>query len=195
MLHSSLKQLVKTILQSPPSEGWSIQGLGMLRLSLAGGFRLQIWHPSLRATGVSDVHSHPWSFRSTVLVGEITNRRYTVMRDTIPQVFCRQEIKCGVGSGVTGEMFGPVEKVGLLPWSIDEITEGHSYEQHADEIHRTTFSPGTVTLLERHMHKSMLKPSAAVFWAASETWVSAAPRTVFPYEVQHIFDAALRRLN
>lgn len=59
----------------------SLHGLGFIQVVLGGKQRLHVWHPALPRRSCSEssaIHSHSFSFKSTVLVGEQNNIRYTV---------------------------------------------------------------------------------------------------------------------
>lgn len=192
MEHSTLKELVESILRCPPSFGWSTQGLGMLRFRLGEFARLQVWHPDLRIAGVSDIHTHPWSFTSTIVVGDIQDNLYKEVgaKDYFSEPYIKQGIRCGVGSGTVGELLGGSEKVLLRSDYTSLYDEGRTYFHSDTDIHSTSAAVGTVTLLEREPNGSC---QAAIYWPEHEKWVSAQPRDVVPSEVQHIIQSALRR--
>lgn len=61
---------------------WSTQGLGMLRLYLSREVRLHVWHSAFRVPSVSDIHDHPWDFRSDIVCGSVRNVRYGIVSES-----------------------------------------------------------------------------------------------------------------
>lgn len=58
----------------------SLHGLGFIQIKLPDGRRMHVWHPELpkrRCLPASAPHSHRFSFKSTIIIGEITNVEYT----------------------------------------------------------------------------------------------------------------------
>src|SRR5882672_1685770 len=68
--------MVKQILDNCGDYEWSIQGFGMLRTNISEYLRLHIWDSRCRVDDVSDIHTHPWNFSSTVIAGWLTNNVY-----------------------------------------------------------------------------------------------------------------------
>lgn len=185
------KALVKAILEHADSYEWSVQGLGMLRLYLGDEYRLHIWHRDLQVEGVTEIHDHPWGFNSQVIVGGICNHRYEFFTDGIKhlaQPYTRGELFCGTGGGLTGVMVHGL----LFKKAEDEYYEGQYYKQKYDEIHRTDFIDGTVTLIQRDFSQED-KDHAHVFWKIGEQFVSAEPRPATKEEVFKTVKAALER--
>lgn len=213
------KPLVKTILTEAGSYPWTIQGLGMLRLYLGKERRLHVWTDQ-RVENVSDMHTHPWHFDSQVVVGLLRNQRFiedtalpvvpghehqlgesalmpgmlvcacgvaTPMDRSALQDFNKVEIVCGADACMTSD----VQRVKLWPQPIEVYAEGGRYRQEANEIHRTTPEPGTVTLIERRFLADT--EHANVYWQGDGGWVDAAPRPATPDEVRKITRYALDR--
>jgi hypothetical protein len=73
--------LTALLLASWPKLKWRRHGIGLVQAYVCEGadheVRVHVWHPRLLREGIrdhGDVHDHRFSFVSTVLVGEITNR-------------------------------------------------------------------------------------------------------------------------
>jgi hypothetical protein len=176
---------VREILEKAYAYKWSIQGLGMLRLYLSDSVRLHVWDSRYRITGVSPLHTHPWSFESYVVAGMVNNRRFTESEnhDGIP--FWGARIKCGAGTYIEDQTV-----VRLIPGRNEMYWAGQHYCQQADEIHESNPADGTVTLVERTFRADT--EHARVFWEKGE-FGSAEPRTATPEEVTDITAAALKR--
>ena len=67
------KDIVSFILDHPADDGWTLQGLGMLRLYLTPTLRLHVWDSRYAVEGVSTMHNHSWHFSLYVVAGEIQN--------------------------------------------------------------------------------------------------------------------------
>ena len=165
-------------------ERWSYQGFGMLRYYITESRRLHIWNPSRRVDAVSDVHTHPWNFRSTVLCGALVDRVFVEREGVSP--FMRQTIACGEGGGLVGDPC-PVE----LAQSRSTLhAEGASYSHPASAIHRSEIlEPGTVTVCVREFLEDT--EHAFVYWPRREEWGSAEPRPATLEEIDAFTNAAL----
>src|SRR6266705_1769973 len=95
------KKEVEDILVHCDDYQWSLQGLGMLRLYLDDTHRMHIWDDRYQVYNVSQMHTHPWNFTSTVIVGVVRNIRY--VENSQATEFHRQMIHCGEGGGLVGE--------------------------------------------------------------------------------------------
>jgi len=101
---------VRYMIDHPDRFPWSFQGLGMYRVKLSDSVRVHIWMPSHAVPGVekSAMHTHPWTFRSMVLAGRLTDYRF---RDTDIDAgdvadgrrMIRHKITCGIGEVDDGE--------------------------------------------------------------------------------------------
>lgn len=76
-----------------PLSAWRHHGIGCLQAYIREHaepeVRIHIWHPDLVKPGIRDagaVHNHRFDLISTVLHGQIINRRYTLYADTNPLV-------------------------------------------------------------------------------------------------------------
>lgn len=180
-----LKATIKQILEKAEHYEWSLQGFGMLRLYLTKETRLHVWSDSHTVPNVSDIHDHPWNFRSTVVAGELRNYRFTPVERGASR-FLTRRILCGPGGCVMGEP----AYVNLYEGVREIYFEGDDYYQGASEIHRSEPIDGTVTIITR----AFLDDSdhANVFWRPGEEWVSAEPRPATPEEIKAITGNALR---
>jgi hypothetical protein len=71
--------LARAILEHAQDFTWTVQGMGFMRLHLAGHCWLHVWDSRLRVPGVSMIHDHlQWGLESTILSGSLVNRRYQV---------------------------------------------------------------------------------------------------------------------
>lgn len=192
MRTSTIRALVKKVLENPEGFEWSLQGLGMLRLYLSDdkSIRLHVWSGEHVVEDVSTLHTHPWNFTSLVVSGQLLNRRwYNVMTpDALahPTHMC-QSILCGEGGGLVGEP----TPVHLVPDPLELYVPGSTYQQHAHEIHDSMPEDGTVTVIKRSFLNDV--DHANVYWPAGEEWVSAEPRRATPTERNSICDRALAR--
>jgi len=183
--------LLRSILRNHKSYEWTFQGFGMIRTYLDDQkrWRLNVWHPKMRTHGVSDIHDHPWSFTSHVLVGRIKNIVYHHKpTDLIAPSHHRVVIKTGENK----QVIEPPTDVGLGVYPDQVILAGGSYFQHRSEIHRTEAEPGTVTLNDRS--PATLSYTAQVFYPYGTEWVPATPRKATSSEIYLALDTALERL-
>lgn len=181
------KKLIQKILERPHSFDWSMQGLGMLRLYLSPETRLHIWSSAHAEFGVSTAHNHPWHFHSTVIAGELRNRRYHEGQGPGYLPFKYHTIQCGPGGG-------PIESpkpIYLTPGQLEVYKEGESYGQMCDEIHDSLPLDGTVTVITRVFTENA--EHARVFWPADQEWTSAEPGPASYQQVQEITQLALER--
>lgn len=191
-----LSALVRAILENWGSFEWTVQGIGMLRTKLDGIGRIHIWDASLRVPWVSDVHSHPWDLTSHVVSGELINTKFEVVegdpdcRPPSSRSVLKYVENC-IQTGEGGGLIGPPQEVCLGWGEADCYGPGMSYSQHRDEIHRTLFADGTVTVMERTMGPPDEK--ARVYWPRMTNWVSAMPRPALSYECEDVIRFALSR--
>lgn len=185
------KAAIRFILRNAPKSDWTLQGFGMLRFNLSPDLRLHVWSEADKVPGVSEIHTHPWDFRSLCVAGCVRNRRYTERAagpDRLPML--RQTIQCGVGACLKGDP----ELVNLYAERIEYINAdrgARSYRQDAREIHSSHPEDGTVTLVQRTFKADT--EHAYVYWPAGTEWVTAEPRTATPEEVERITQNALNR--
>lgn len=173
---------------------WTLQGLGMLRTYLDEErvYRLHIWSPAHAVENVSGLHTHPWDFRSTVIVGSVNNvlfmRTPNASLDAEGVLDMQQlRIKCGEGACSVSDP----ERVRLMRRPSIRWKEGESYFERAEEIHLSVPENGTVTIIERTFGQDV--DHAYIFYPSGEQWVSAEPRKATPQEVRDICELALRK--
>jgi hypothetical protein len=182
--------LVKSVLERWQAFDWTVQGFGMVRTKIADVGRIHIWDSRLRVPLVSDVHAHPWNFRSTIISGELHNQRFNEGTQELYAIpYTRQAIATGEGGGLVSD---PVDA-----WLVDSVTEfyysGESYEQSADEIHRSMPQDGTVTLMERTQGPPLQE--TVVYWPRGTSWVSAEPKKAESWQIERAVTYALARWN
>lgn len=187
--------LIRKILERPLGYDWTVQGLGMMRIYLDDSVRIHVWHSSLVVPNVTDVHEHPWDFESLVLAGEMRNFRYVRANDTYPEseAYYRDTLLCG-----TGNLAGDPAPCWLIPWfpngSPSQHGPGDTYSQRFDEIHRSQFEDGTVTLVRRNFVNAD-RDHADVYWKRGAQFVSAEPREATPEEILRVAESALDQLK
>ena len=179
-----MKELVRAILQNADRFEWSLQGFGMLRLHLSDRVRVNVWDTTYRVPNVSMMHTHPWDFSSTIVVGQLTNSRYAL--DLDGDEFNYAVIQPGPGGGKVNDK-GRI-RLRRLPMEI--YGPGDTYEQQHAEIHLSLPADGTVTLNDR---RRVGEDRAFVFWPIGQKWVSAEPRQATKLEVSAIVGNALKR--
>lgn len=193
--HETLKLIVRDILQQPPRlHGWSVQGLGMLRLYLGDVARLHIWDPILEAPNVSKMHTHSWRLRSLVVAGTIRNTRFIEAQDIPDQpsaMYCKQRIRAGLGGAVIASSLGEPSIVRLARRPVEAYSEGQWYQQEAAEIHFTDADTGTVTLVERKADGP--GGEADVYYPYGGSWGPGFPRPADEYTIRRITQTALER--
>lgn len=169
----------------PDAQKWSLQGFGMFRLYVNKFTRLHVWSRRHAVPNVSDVHTHPWDFTSTVLAGAMLNVKYVEhWRSGAP--FTKALLRCGPEGGLEGE------PVPVKLSSVEQVRyhDGCRYEQRHDEIHTSHPEHGTVTIVERRFRPDT--EHAYVYWRSGTEWVSARPRLATVEEVADMREAALR---
>lgn len=170
---------------------WTLQGFGMFRLYLSRKVRLHVWNDKYRISAVSDIHTHPWSFTSEVLAGEIQNTRYAFTQTAIENSHVKQTIVCGMGGG-KAELTNATREVLLWKTGVERYLPGAAYEQSPIEVHSTHAKPGTITLVTR-----VFQPDtelADVFFPIGTEWVSAEPRNATIDEIKSMKSDAIREL-
>ncbi len=178
-----LKEYVQRVLESPMSHFWSLHGLGMLRLHLTDTRRLNIWDVRYKRKGVSLIHTHPWDFESRIIAGCIRNCRFTI--DPTGRPYYMKVVQCGIDKAA--DMSKPVQ-VKLKRGPIETYYQEEKYKQIANEIHLSTPTPGTVTIIDRIPKVSEL---AKVFYKAS--WGNALCREATKEEILSITSYSLNR--
>lgn len=182
---SIIKPMVKKILECPLGHDWTLQGLGMLRLYLTPEVRMHVWDSRFRVDGVSQMHTHPWTFKSYVVEGDMQNRRWLRVKKG-GQGFFEQKLKCGAGACLKGKPLA----VRLDEEDAEYYRAGGTYTQLPDEIHSTHAAIGTVTIIERTVGDR--DPDHAFVYYVNN-FVSAEPRKATQFEVLSICGEALSR--
>jgi hypothetical protein len=144
----AVRQILFGNLQYPWQYPWEQQSFGMLRLYLdpEKKRRLQIWDQRLAIPGNNAIHSHPWSFTSTIVAGTLFNQRYDMyLHGTLRATGYK------IRPGIEGEIIhGPIETL-LQAHQIEVYGNGESYSQHSSELHITRFESGTITIIDRNV--------------------------------------------
>lgn len=188
-----LRDEIAVILTNPLAyKGWTVQGLGMLRLFLTPDKkrRLHIWHSHLKVSDVSTKHTHPWDLSSVVVSGKLINHRYDEFEDVVNPSHNRVLIRCGM-DGCTLE---PPTPVGLLPHPAEIYEVGQTYSQLAREIHDTGYVDGTVTVCDREYDFTQ-EERAYVYYGLNNEWGSARPREAKPWEILTYCGQALKQME
>lgn len=178
--------LVKSILERWEAFDWTVQGFGFLRTKIQGVGRIHVWDSRLRTPLVSDLHSHPWPFRSTIISGELINQRF-VDSESGGLPYVRSRIATGEGGGLIGEP----EEVSISDIFLDLYGPGDVYAQVQNDLHRTLAQDGTVTLIERPQGPPL--EEALVYWPRGTEWVSAEPRRIEKWQMEPTIRLALAR--
>jgi hypothetical protein len=181
---AALQATVLAMIQSEcerPAHPWTLQGLGMLRLTLTHdrSIRLHVWDDRFAVDDVSEMHTHPWGMRSTIIRGRVDNQRFREVPGANLH-FMRQAIFCGEGGGLEGEP----EETDLIAYTPERYIDGQTYEQGPEEIHVSSPRRGTVTLVERKFGEDV--DHAYVYWPQGQEWVSAEPRAATTDEITQI---------
>lgn len=179
--------LVRKLLENPLVHEWSLQGFGMLRLSLSEEVRMHIWDSRFRVKNVSAIHDHPWDFDSVVVAGSLMNTRFHEC-DADSTLFNKAMIKCGAG----GCLMEPPRQVRLASQGWETYLPGETYHQAAEEIHSTMASDGAITIITRKFRPTN-RDFATLYFEGD--WVTAEPRKATPAEVLMIVGNALSVLN
>lgn len=154
-----------------PPDAWSLQGFGMVRMYLddAKVHRLHVWHNGHRVEDVSDIHTHPWDLESKVVAGRLVNTRYLEAPNNNQQAVVHRLL---IRPGEDAKGLAAAERVSMRAVSEEVHFPGSVYTQRAEEIHRTAFANGTVTVIKRHRGD---RPDEAYSYYMNGTWVDAAP--------------------
>ena len=182
-------ELIDDVLRNYNRYKWEIHGFGMLRTYINENTRLQIWHNDYTVEQVTDIHTHPWDFTSTIMQGYVRNITYEEheLNDTdIDDIYDRCLI-------LTGEHAYVKEKtrVRLVKKTQFMHTKGDTYKHKKDIPHRISFCDGTITVLT----KENVNPDSLAYSYVEDTleWVSAAPRLATVDEIQEFIKIASER--
>jgi hypothetical protein len=168
------RELVRKILENATAFEWTLQGFGMFRLYLGKVGRIHLWDRRFAVPEVSNVHTHPWDLRSTVISGRLTNLRFGHVGDEGIRNYYGQKLQTGEGGGLKGEPF----QAALYTRAREHFGPGDVYQQMASEIHESQPEDGTVTIMERPKGPDFTE-HAFVYWDIDRGpigWVSAEPR-------------------
>lgn len=204
MLHTNtlptriIASMVYDILNGPFLPGrWTVQGFGMFQLYIdtpktelmaVDSVRLDLWDSAFRIPDVSDIHSHPWNFESMVVAGRLKNHRYHALPEPNQPTHQRVTIKCGAGAMVKSVP----SYVALIASGPQVLYAGESYGQLYNEVHKTEYTDGTVTLCHRYLVSGDVD-HAYSFYEVGKEWVSAEPRAATEEEVRSACAKALAR--
>lgn len=198
MIEDVLRATIRTILEHADAyHGWTLQGLGMLRLRFDKTHRLHVWSEPHRVPNVTAIHDHPWNLISHVISGEIENILYRTVdaeegnseiRDRAEEYY-EQEIVCGPGGCTTD----PPERVYLYEYDRVTFLAGQDYAQRWFEIHESRPSDGAVSLIETRTERRFNGDIARVYFKPGHVWVSAEPRHATVEEIRLITRKALDR--
>lgn len=192
-----LRAFVTEVLRQPFSRNWTVQGFGMLRTYINGDLvRLSVWDHSLTYNPEpSMIHDHPWDFQSEIIAGRLTNTTYEVhpLGATLeghflrfPQKAMMRTIKPGEGLQIHGDDVPVV----LGVKSIKEYRAGFHYNQTHDEVHKTEFVDGTVTIVSRD--RGNRQDVARTFYSTPE-WHQAKPRPATHEEINRVCHSSFDR--
>ncbi len=175
-------------LNDPLAFEWRGHGIGMLRTYLAPDVRLNLWHRDLVNPGISTMHTHPWGFRSHVLLGELRNTRWERVTEDAKRAEPYIEDKIGCGEHFDG-LKGEARTVWLRPYPVEVIGPGAVYSQEPDELHTTEFVDGTASVIVRGATVTE-GSEASVFWPLGDQWGDAT-RDITEADIWTVVSAAV----
>lgn len=147
---------------TPTAEQISLHGLGFIQVKLPANRRLHVWHPDLPRRSCfawSAIHNHRFGFRSTVLIGQQVNRRYTVVADPVGS---HDRISHDGPRGEKGGRLSYVaERVAVWAGRDESYGPGASYTMSPLEYHETPNSGIVVTLMEK-LHEGTIHASSLI---------------------------------
>lgn len=192
------KHLARQAIRNPGAHTWDIQGFGMLRTRLSEHLRLNIWDSEHAVPDVSLIHTHPWNFSSVVCWGRLTNHVYNSSEEADieevvkrnPNVLHRRYDRYTIKPGPGGGLLSEAHSVWLGEVYLQSFGAGQSYHMSAEQIHRSGYTDGTVTLNYR---ERVGKDEAYVYELSGKPWVSAEPRLATPEEVGAFMTKAAAR--
>ncbi len=139
---SALKKLVERIIKTVDVGDITVHGLGMARIHITPKIRIHLWHPEFQEPGVTELHTHPWDLRSTIIAGSFTEEVW--QQATYGYPFQEYIVGCGVGGG--GVRKGCVSL--LQRTEVTYRGAGDRYHREASTIHRVLLSKtGAITLM------------------------------------------------
>ena len=166
---------------SPLTPVWELQGFGMYRTYLDDEriARLHVWDASDRVADVSDIHTHPWDFSSSIVWGTLINERYLEVPENgvYPHHMNMPAMRRLIKPGAKAHALGPDTAANLQMVSTEHYSAGATYSQQHHEIHRSIpIEPGTVSIVTRD--RGDLPDEAYSYYHPDKSWVSAAPTIV-----------------
>jgi hypothetical protein len=180
-------ELKEDILNNPFKYEWEIHGFGMIRTYINKNTRLQIWHNDFITEQVTDIHTHPWDFKSKIIQGYVRNntyKEYEISENLIGDIYDRCLI-------LTGEHAYVKEKKKVKLVEIEHLmyTRGRMYYHKKDVPHRIDFADGTITVLT----KENVNPDSLAYSYVEDNleWVSATPRKATRDEVLEFIKVAI----
>lgn len=178
------------ILKNPFNYEWEVQGFGMMRTYIAENTRLQIWNSDLVVENVTDIHTHPWDFYSTILQGKIINIKYKECAKSYYKAkkYSRCLIETGENAYVKEAKEVYLRKSGRYTYEYNrkdckEYTDIYTHKKHIP--HKIKFVDGTITVLTKiniseNIHDRKLAYS---YVKDGMDWVSAVPRPATKEEI------------
>jgi hypothetical protein len=130
----------------------TLHGLGFIQIVVAPTKRIHVWRPDIprrKCYAVSRTHNHRFSFKSTVLVGTLVNRRYEIMR--VPEAYATHDMVSHAGERLgTGARRSFVDgHCRLASFSDERVESGRSYYMDALAYHETLDTGVVVTFIEK----------------------------------------------
>jgi hypothetical protein len=129
-------------------------GLGFIQCKINQSERIHFYHPKLIPTVniEEEIHNHRYDFESTILMGQISNKKYKFIETQdnpthfLQNESCNEEVKAENETPVFGT---------IVLESDDCVVQGQSYLMKFDEFH--TFSTSKcITHLKRSDYKQEL---------------------------------------
>lgn len=195
MITRGLKNVIESFLRhTSESDGWQVQGFGMLRCYLPGENepRLQIWDQRLIEWQYSPIHDHPWDFESTIVAGSLFNQRYVRMGGDTMFFHCPVENynEAIIVPGPDNEGVESTGTVRLATLPLEMYSAGERYHMSWAELHQTRYLQGTVTYIERERTRPDGDLASSI-WQGDGAWVSARPRPATASEARAAINLAL----
>ena len=180
---------IDKILENPFLYNWEYQGFGMIRIYLDKDIRLQIWSNDYKINNVTDIHTHPWDFKSLIVQGQLINNIYAELPYEDKFKYTDNELfnKCLIETG--DKAYVMESKKIILNKHISNIyKEGETYYHNKDIPHNIEFINGTITLLTKYNKNQ--NSLAYSYVKLDNVWVSAAPRPASRDEIEHFVNVA-----
>lgn len=141
--------LIRGALQS---DDWQLHGIGFMKhtllesLSAGKDRRIHLWHPDLAKIGIeSNIHTHRWRLRSTILYGSITNCNVHVQED--PNGNWEKWVHGN--SKIIKESSSVVGHYMIHSVDYHKYNANDTYSLERDRWHYTIANEPAITLLER----------------------------------------------